>query len=71
MEKFAKGLKLYGYAVNKAKQLGMADNSGKMEELICKIQLYEGNIVCFRRRKDCSEVRCCWQAACTAQMHEH
>lgn len=69
MDKFESGLKLYGFAKNKAKQLGMVDSSGKMEELICKIQQYEGNIVCFRKQSDCYEILCCWQAGCTARMH--
>ncbi len=69
MENFKTGLTLYSFAQKKAKQLNMSDTSGKMEELICRIQQVEGNIVCFRRRQDCHEILCCWQAACTARMH--
>ena len=71
MENFKSGLVLYSFAQKKARQLGMADSSGKMEELICRIQHNEGNIACFRKRLDCNEITCCWQAACTAIMHDH
>lgn len=70
MVQFEKGLKLYTIARRRAKELGVDTSSGKMEELIQKIQGSEGNTPCFRRRGICLEKLCCWQAACGAEMSE-
>ena len=71
MERFHKGLQLYAIAKQKAKILGIHEKAGKMEELICRIQQLEGNTACFRKKEECGERICCWQAACGATMMEH
>lgn len=71
MVEYYTGLKLYGLAKRKAKHLGLANTTAKMDELICSIQQQEGNIDCFRKRPECNEIMCCWQAACTARMMQH
>jgi hypothetical protein len=65
---FFKGPKLLSLAKQKAAQYGLAGDGMKLEELVCKVQEKEGNSVCFRRKKKCPEVLCCWQASCGAEM---
>lgn len=67
-KEFFKGPKLLSLARQKATQFGLACEGVKLEELICKVQEKEGNIVCFRKRKTCPEVLCCWQASCSAEI---
>jgi hypothetical protein len=67
-EKFFKGPKLLSLAKQKALQLSLESDGMKLEELICKVQEKEGNPVCFRKKKTCTEVLCCWQASCGAEM---
>ncbi len=66
---FLKGPKLFSLARKKALRLDIPQEKGvKLEELIGRIQLKEGNMVCYKKREDCTESACCWQASCTAQM---
>jgi hypothetical protein len=65
-EKFFKGPKLLSLAKQKARQMGLAVDGMNLQELICKVQEREGNTVCFRKRKTCTETLCCWQASCGA-----
>ncbi|SDO46059.1 hypothetical protein [Desulforhopalus singaporensis] len=67
--KFKKGPKLFSLARKKALMLDIPQEKGiKLAELIERIQEKEGNVPCFRKRDFCSEMRCCWQASCSAQM---
>ncbi len=68
MQQFDKGLKLYSLARNKARDLGMPSKAVKIEVLINGIQEKEGNTPCFRVRRKCTEILCCWQASCGAEM---
>ncbi|MGW8194724.1 MAG: hypothetical protein ACWGOX_10715 [Desulforhopalus sp.] len=71
LKTFKKGPKLFSLARKKALMLGVPQEKGvKLAELISRIQLKEGNEPCFRRRKVCSELSCCWQASCRAKMSE-
>jgi hypothetical protein len=67
-KKFFKGPKLLSLARQKAAQLGLESEGIKLGELICKVQEREGNPVCFRKKKTCPEILCCWQASCSAEM---
>jgi hypothetical protein len=67
--KFKKGPKLFSLARKKALALGVPQEKGvKLAELICRIQLQEGNPPCYGQREICSELDCCWQASCQAEM---
>ncbi len=67
--KFNKGPKLFSLARKKALTLGVPQEKGvKLAELISRIQQKEGNSPCFRQREVCSELTCCWQASCQAEM---
>lgn len=68
MEHFHKGLKLYAFAREKAREFGLNDNGIKLEALILAIQEREGNRACFRRERTCPQLSCCWQASCGARM---
>lgn len=66
---FLKGPKLFSLARKKALQFDIPQNKGvKLAELVCSIQVKEGNVPCFQRREICHELSCCWQASCTAEM---
>lgn len=66
---FLKGPKLFSLARKKALRLDIPQEKGiKLEELIGRIQLKEGNSVCYKKRDTCQEASCCWQASCTAQI---
>jgi hypothetical protein len=67
-ETFLKGAALFGVARRKAKMLGSAPGGLKLAELIHLIQLREGHTPCFRTRKSCREMTCCWQLSCGAAM---
>ncbi len=67
---FLKGSKLFSIARKKALRLDMQSKGLKLEELICRIQEKEGNAACFRKRDGCSEILCCWQASCGAEMQK-
>ncbi len=67
---FLKGSKLFSIARKKALRLDMQSKGLKLEELICRIQEKEGNAACFRKRDDCRETLCCWQASCGAEMQK-
>jgi len=70
-KQFRKGPKLFSLARKKALLLGVPQEKGvKLAELICRIQVKEGNDPCFKKRDVCSEAACCWQASCNAQMVE-
>lgn len=67
--KFKKGPKLFSLARKKALSLGVPQEKGvKLAELICRIQIEEGNVPCFQKRDVCSESDCCWQASCQVLM---
>ncbi len=68
MQEFNTGLKLYTFAKDKAKDLGLSNKATKMDKLICGIQEKEGHTPCFRMRSLCNEISCCWQASCGAWM---
>ena len=65
---FEKGLKLYATAREHAKQIGLNPGKAGLSELVWKIQEKEGHTPCFRRQKSCSQMMCCWQAGCKAEM---
>ena len=62
------GLQLYTFAKLKAKELGLPGSGEKMVALIHSVQEKEGHSPCFRNQQECSELSCCWQAACGAKM---
>lgn len=68
---FFKGPKLLSLARQKANILSIDHNQMKLADLICKIQEQEGHTACFRTKKICSEMTCCWQASCGAQLSPH
>lgn len=70
MQKFNTGLKLYSFAKEKAKEMGLDSSAMKMDSLIHLIQEKEGHSPCFRRQNHCPELTCCWQAACGAVMRK-
>ncbi len=65
---FFKGPKLLSLARQKAGQLGVESAGLNLENLIHRIQEREGNAACFRKKKTCPEILCCWQASCGAKM---
>ena len=66
---FLKGPKLFSLARKKALRLDIPQEKGvKLEELIGRIQLKEGSVVCYKQRETCAESSCCWQASCSAQI---
>lgn len=66
---YKRGSKLFSVARKKAIFLGVPQEKGvKLAELICRIQEKEGNDSCFRKRSVCSQMNCCWQASCGAEM---
>jgi hypothetical protein len=65
---FYKGPKLLSIARQKASQLGVESAGVNLENLIHRIQEKEGNAACFRKKKNCPEILCCWQASCGAKM---
>ena len=65
---FVKGPKLLSLARSKARDLGVQGNGLGLEHVIWKVQEKEGNSICFRKKKACSELMCCWQASCGAEM---
>lgn len=67
-ETFLKGSALFAEARRKAQMLGMVPGKLKLAELIGQIQVREGHTPCFRTRKSCPELTCCWQASCGAAM---
>jgi hypothetical protein len=70
-KKYKKGPKLFSLARKRALSLDIPQEKGvKLAELICRIQEKEGNPPCFRRKENCSEASCCWQASCNAIMEE-
>jgi hypothetical protein len=70
-KEFKKGPKLFSLARKKALRLGVPQERGvKLAELVCRIQVKEGNEPCFKQRAVCWENCCCWQASCNVQMME-
>jgi hypothetical protein len=67
-EKFLKGQKLLSLAKQKANQIGLSSEGLKLEDLIRKLQEMEGFTACFRVKKSCPEMSCCWQASCGCKM---
>ena len=68
-KKYKKGSQLFALARKKAHLLGIPQGKGvKMADLICRIQVKEGNPSCFQQQKVCSQKSCCWQASCGAAM---
>jgi len=68
-KEFRKGPKLFSLARKKALLLDVPQEKGvTLAELVCRIQVKEGNIPCFKQRDVCSETLCCWQASCNVQM---
>jgi hypothetical protein len=66
---YRKGPKLFSLARKKALVLGVPQEKGvKLAELICRIQMKEGNPPCFQQRDVCSQKDCCWQASCNTLM---
>ncbi len=66
---FFKGPKLFSLARKKALRLDIPQEKGvKLEELIGRIQIKEGNVVCYKQQETCAELSCCWQASCSAQI---
>jgi hypothetical protein len=50
----------------KAKELGISPGKMGKENLIRRIQVQEGNVACFRARKECGQNECCWREDCLA-----
>ena len=67
-EKFLKGSQLFALARSKAGKLDVDHGKLNLEELIRVVQAKEGHEACFRRQKTCSELQCCWQLSCKAEM---
>lgn len=65
---FLKGPALFALARRKAAELGMDVGESKLVELVQRIQECEGHTSCFRARKECPHLSCCWQASCGAVM---
>ncbi len=66
---FLKGSALFAEARRKAQMLGMAPGTLKLAELIAEIQMREGHTPCFRTKRSCPELTCCWQVSCGAAMN--
>ncbi len=69
-EQFLKGIQLFALARTKAQDLDIDPRNMKMEPLIQAVQEREGNEVCFRRKETCSQLTCCWQLSCGAEMKD-
>ncbi len=67
-ENYQIGSSLFAMARSKARGLGIEPTGLKLEELIHAIQETEGHQSCFRKKKQCSELSCCWQRSCKAEM---
>ncbi len=67
-EKFLKGSQLFALARTKARQLDVDSKSMKLDQLIRTVQKKEGHKSCFKKVKTCSELSCCWQLSCKAEM---
>lgn len=66
---YRRGPKLFSLARKKALRLDIPQHKGiKLAELICRIQEKEGNLPCYQRKETCSQMTCCWQASCNAEM---
>ena len=64
-KRYKTGPQLFSIARKKALLLDIPQEKGiKMGELICRIQVEEGNPSCFQQLETCSETTCCWQASC-------
>ncbi|MGI9536236.1 MAG: hypothetical protein ACR2PB_04140 [Desulfocapsaceae bacterium] len=66
--KLLKGSPLFAMARSKARQHDIEPGNQKMVELIHAVQLKEGHQSCFRKNETCSELDCCWQLSCSAEM---
>lgn len=67
-EKFLIGSSLFALVRNKARGLGIDPGNMKLEQLIHAVQDKEGHQSCFRKKKTCNELDCCWQRSCKAKM---
>jgi len=67
-DKYLIGSSLFALARSKARGLGIEPAGLKLEALIHAIQNNEGHQSCFRKQKQCSELSCCWQRSCKAEM---
>lgn len=67
-KKFLKGSPLFALARSKAGGLGLDTTGVNLEPLIREVQAAEGHEPCFRVKKRCSQMTCCWQASCRAEM---
>lgn len=67
-EPYLKGPALFALARRKASSIDLEYGTLKMVELIREVQVREGHTACFRTRKNCSEMKCCWQVSCRALM---
>lgn len=67
-KKYAVGSTLFALARSKARGLGIEPGDMKLEALILAVQDVEGHQSCFRRKKRCGELDCCWQRSCKAEM---
>jgi hypothetical protein len=68
-KEYKKGPKLFSLARKKALLLDVPQEKGvKLAELICRIQLKEGNRPCFGQQGVCTHNNCCWQGSCGARM---
>ncbi len=65
-QQFLKGPQLFALARRKASALGLDSKGLKLEELTQRVQEKEGHESCFRKKAECHEKRCCWQASCGA-----
>lgn len=67
-DKYLTGSSLFALARTKARGLGIEPAGLKLEPLIQSIQNSEGHQSCFRKKTQCSELNCCWQRSCKAEM---
>lgn len=67
-QKLLKGSPLFALARSKARRLGLDAATPNLARLIHEIQGREGYERCFRVRRTCSELGCCWQLSCRAKM---
>ena len=67
-KKFLKGSPLFALARSKACSLNIETAGLKLEPLIREVQAAEGHEPCFRVKKRCPQIQCCWQASCGAEM---
>lgn len=66
--RYFKGPKLLSIARQKALKMGVASQGVNLEDLIRSVQDKEGHTACFRKKKRCPQMLCCWQASCGAKM---